>query len=86
MNFQRSSSENSECNEHSGVPITNFCSALECFKELCPECIENHYKHHKKIGTPPSITSLKNIKTKCLEKIKTVIIALNQEMEKCELD
>ena len=86
MNNIKTSEEYPECIEHSNIPITNFCSALECFRELCPECIENHYRYHKKTGTPPSITSLRNIKTKCLEKIKTIIIALNQEIEKCELD
>ena len=79
-------SENSECSEHPTMPITNFCSSFECFKELCPECIESHYKHHKKINTAPIITSILNVKHKCLEKIKTIIIALNQEIEKCELD
>lgn len=81
-----SSNENLTCTEHSNMPITNFCSATECFKELCPECIENHYKYHKKINTSPQITSLRNIKLKCLEKIKAIIISLNQEIEKCELD
>lgn len=79
-------SESQECLEHPSMVITNFCSATECFHELCPECIENHYKHHKKNNTPPSITSLRNIKIKCIDKVNTIIIAMNQEIEKCELD
>jgi hypothetical protein len=41
------------CLEHEGEPFTNFCSANTCIKPLCPECIENHYSHHKNIRTPP---------------------------------
>ena len=85
FNNNNFNNDNPECSEHS-MAITNFCSAVECFKELCPECIENHYKYHKKINTHPNITSIRNIKVKCKEKIKTIIIALNQEIEKCELD
>jgi len=61
------------CMEHEGEPFTNFCSAATCIKPLCPECIENHYNHHKNIRTPPEIDSFKTLKNKCISKIADIL-------------
>ena len=54
-NISRQSSiqANEVCEEHDGSPFTNFCTAITCVKPLCPECVENHYIHHKNMRTQP---------------------------------
>lgn len=61
------------CLEHDGEPFTNFCSASTCIKPLCPECIENHYNHHKNIRTAPEIDSFRTLKNKCVAKIADIL-------------
>ena len=61
------------CNEHDGEPFTNFCTAPTCVKALCPECIENHYNHHKNRRTPPEIDSFKTLKNKCVAKVGEIL-------------
>jgi hypothetical protein len=61
------------CLEHEGEPFTNFCSAMTCIKPLCPECIENHYTHHKNIRTAPEIDSFRTLKNKCVAKIGDIL-------------
>lgn len=46
---------------------------MTCIKPLCPECIENHYGHHKNIRTAPEIDSFKTLKNKCLAKIGDIL-------------
>jgi hypothetical protein len=46
---------------------------MTCIKPLCPECIENHYTHHKNIRTAPEIDSFRTLKNKCVGKIGDIL-------------
>lgn len=74
------------CSQHKSSILTNYCVSQECLVELCPECIEDHFKFHHQMKTLPQITSIRNVKEKSIEKIQTIIISLHQEMEKCQLN
>ncbi len=67
------------CLEHEGEPFTNFCSAMTCIKPLCPECIENHYTHHKNMRTVPEIDSFRTLKNKCVAKIGDILESVSGE-------
>ena len=67
------------CLEHDGEPFTNFCSAMTCIKPLCPECIENHYGHHRNIRSPPEIDSFKTLKNKCVAKVGDILEQVGSE-------
>lgn len=75
------SSNSHVCSDHDNEPITNFCSHIDCLKPLCPECIDDHNKHHHSQNTLPQISSLKNAKSNCAKKIKAALAALHQELD-----
>ena len=86
MNNYNFDSDISFCPQHKSSILTNYCVSQECLVELCPECIEDHFKFHHQMKTLPQITSIRNGKEKSIEKIQTIIISLHQEMEKCQLN
>ena len=83
--ISKKSKRNSKCEEHTGEPLTNFCSNLNCLKPLCPDCINSHTRLHLSQNSTPDINSIKNVKFHCGKKLKAAITSLNNEIAKCEL-
>lgn len=61
------------CQEHEGMPFTNFCSSISCVRPLCPECVESHSGVHRNLRTQPEMASLKTLKNQCVNKIANIL-------------
>lgn len=61
------------CEDHDGLPFTNFCSAITCVRPLCPECVENHTNHHRSMRSQPEMHSFKTLKNQCVNKIANIL-------------
>lgn len=57
------------CKTHSEELITNYCCILSCQTPLCPECIDEHNKMHKKQNVFPEIDTINRVKTMCSNKL-----------------
>lgn len=72
------------CRHHVEEFYTNYCCSLNCRTPLCPDCIDDHNKHHKTKGTHPEIDTLKRVKVMCDKKLNLMIQMLSNNLAQLE--
>lgn len=72
------------CKEHEGEIITNLCCLQSCFKGLCPECIDDHYKMHQSQGVSAELDTLKTIINMCEKHLSIGIEGMHEQIWRLE--
>ena len=68
------------CDKHNSEYVTNYDCIL--LTPICPECLDDHLKTNRRNGIPPEVDTLKNVRTMCAAKAKSLADSLEQELTK----
>lgn len=77
-----------QCSEHPNEQITNYCSALDCLKPLCPECnlypiikgMSSHNILHKQKHTYPEVESIRGVINNSQKRLKEAGVSFQKEI------
>ena len=70
------------CHKHKNEEYTNFCCIKYCLSALCPDCIDEHNKDHKKKGEFPEFDTLKRMHAMCLKQVQGAEGVVQEEIRR----